>query len=118
MGEQLVQQTGQNTAATGTVTSNCTATTATQFKCTITYSKTGGAVNFQPIISVTPTLQNVGMALLDYSQVKVSTTGITILSGGGSSSGVTKPAWVSTGVWSAAGGHRAKTAASGFRRNC
>lgn len=89
--EQLVVQTGlASGTATGTVSSNCTTTTSTTFRCAITQTKTGGSGNFTPKIAVTATLQNVGMALVDYTQIKVPAGSISYSS---ANAAYVKPSW-------------------------
>lgn len=71
----MVQVTGTATAATGEILSqDCSYTTSTVFTCYITYRKISGSVNYQPYISVTARLQNVGMAFVEYNQIIFSST--------------------------------------------
>ena len=81
--EQLVAITGNAGTATGTLTSDCSATTATVFSCQIVYTYTGGAGSFEPYFSVTPALQYAGMALVDKSQITVPSSKVHIYSAAG-----------------------------------
>ena len=111
--EQLVVKTGYVSGAglvDGTVTSDCSSTTDTVFRCSITYTRVGSSGAFQPYIQVTPTLKNVGMGFLDYDQINVGSSdiAITTLAGGGVTYGSTsttyqRPAWSSNTLRTDAG---------------
>ena len=106
--EQLVVKTGYVSGTglvDGTLTSNCSSTSATVSICSVTYTRSGGSGSFQPYIKVTPTLQNVGMALVDYGQITVASSNIVITTstGGSVTYGTTsttyqKPAWSSNAL--------------------
>ncbi|MFA5914617.1 MAG: hypothetical protein WC830_13775 [Burkholderiales bacterium] len=100
--EHLVTQTGNAGSAPGTVSSDCSSTSATVFRCSITYARSGWFGSFEPYISVTPRLRNVGMGFVDYDQISVPSSKIVIttstggnVSYGTSSSTYQKPAWSS-----------------------